>query len=412
MSIRNIDNLASGMTLASDLLGANGRFLLPKGTVLEDKHVTEADVAGEDAAEPGSETHSDDSPAHVEDQAHKWAAWLFRRANLDLEPMREIHRLSLQALAAASAAGVLAPVCIVSPSGEPAPLPNLGDMPASAADLASREVQLASFPDIYFQIVDVLNSPNSSAIHAADVVSKDTSLTARLLRLVNSPFYGFPSRIDSISRAVTLVGSNELSMLALGVSVVQHFQDIPAERIDMKAFWKHSIATGVFARLLAVHKLGLTEERFFLGGLIHDIGRLIMLRNYPLAARHVLDIALHYDVALCEAERQVMGFDHADAAGCILTQWTFPLCLEEMVRYHHQPDSSQNQLDAAIVHLADILAHALIYERGDPAGVPALSPQAWKVLDMPVSLLASVVRQAQHLIGDIFQAFLGSRSTG
>lgn len=405
------------MVLASDLASANGRFLLPRGTVLDAKQmrilkiwgIDEADVEGVSREETLAQPPAGLDPELLA-QSRDFVEVLFRFAPATHEAMQELKRLcvrkSTERLAAGKPLPTLCPLPrpeIAGAAGHPEELP-----PTSPRAMARREVQLASFPDIYFQIMDVLNNPRSSVAHTADVVGKDPSLAVKLLRVVNSPFYGFPSRVDSISRAVTLVGANELSLLALGVSVVQYFEDIPPEIMDMKRFWKHSIATGVYARILAGHKPGFSEERFFLGGLIHDIGRLAILKNFPHTANKALKLACSKPCMLFEAEIETMGFDHAAVAGCLLNEWKFPAGLEQMVRYHHAPEAATNPAEPAILHLADIMARTLSVLTLDIAYVPRLHEEAWNAVGITPGALAAAASQAEHLIHDIFQTFLGA----
>lgn len=410
----SLEELCPGMELASDLRGSNGRFLLPKGTEIEEKHlrilkiwgVNEVDVVDGDAA---SCQESESVPPEILQQATELMDRLFSRSNPDFAPVAELRELSIHNTARRLQAG--------SPPAELAPPAAEGKatlqtaaaaMPSCAKDLADKEVQLASFPDIYFQIRDVLNDPSSTASHVADVVSKDSSLSVKLLRLVNSPFYGFPSRVDSITRAVTLVGSNELSMLALGVSVVQYFDNVPPELLDMRNFWMHSIACGVFARILASHKVGLSEERFFLGGLIHDIGRLVILKNAPECAAAALQLSLTRQDLLNEAEKEVMGFDHAAVAGRLMRLWQFPKALEEMVAWHHDPLNANNVLDATLIHCADIFARSVWTGCKGTFYVPAMEPEAWEQLGISHNIIPTAFTQAEHLISDIYNTFLSA----
>lgn len=425
----NIDDVKPGMTLASDLVSPNGRFLFAKGTPLDEKRlrimkiwdITEADIQDVSREEACAAAERAFSP-EILAQSDEYVNILFRPALSDHDAtpgaagdaVQELRRLCLRKVAERLAAGQTLPA-LCEPAEYPAADAHIAlpeeSAPVSAKAIARRENQLASFPDIYFQIMDVLNNPRSPLTLAADAVSKDTSLTAKLLRVVNSPFYGFASRVDSIHRAVTLVGANELSMLALGVSVVQYFQDIAPGLVDMKRFWKHSIAAGVFGRILASHKRGLSEERFFLGGLIHDIGRLVILKNYPQITAKAYALSCAKPCLLYEAEREVMGFDHAEVAGRLLEAWQFPSGLEQMVRLHHAPETAAPPIDAAIIHLADIMARTLAIQALDIAYVPPLNEQAWRALELASSVLASVYSQAEHLIEDIYQTFLGQPSS-
>ena len=415
MATITIEELTPGMRLADDLHGSNGRFLLPKGIEIEEKHIRILKIWGvaEATVENMDSNHSraGDAPAvsaHIFQQAQLLVNELFILSNDHFAPMRECKRYSLRKTVDLLSRGrnldkylpnahESAAACFCVPH----------EQPASALVLADTEVQLASFPDIYFQIIEVLNNPSSTAAHVADVVSKDSSLSVKLLKLVNSPFYGFPSKVDSITRAVALVGCNELSMLALGVSVMQYFNNVPPELMDMRTFWMHSIACATFAHILAGHVGRDSEERFFLGGLIHDIGRLVILKNASDCAALSLRLASGKPCLLYEAEEQIMGFDHAAVAGHLLQQWQFPDSLEEMVAFHHAPCEADERIDAAIIHLADIMTRSIWSSYKGLFHVPPLDEEAWGALGLNPGVVPLILKQGEHLILDVINTFLG-----
>ncbi len=412
MGIISLDDIKSGMMLASDLIGANGRFLLPKGTVLEEKHlrvfkiwgVTQADIRGMDREKADAEMESELDQQDLE-RSKEFVTALFRFADPENTFLGELKRVCIKRFATDKA--------VVSrffrqkdKNTAGTKVPEDQELPTAAA-IISQEVQLASFPDIYFHIMEVLNNPRSSASHAAEVVSKDVGLSAKLLKLVNSPLYGFPSKIDTIQRAVTLVGSNELSMLALGVSVVQYFSDMPEDFIDMESFWKHSIACGIFAKIIAGQTYGLSEERFFIGGLIHDLGRLVLIKNSPGTAVRIFHQARQENQVTQHVEQELLGYDHAFLARLILNQWKFPDSLAQMIGNHHSPMEAENTLDASIIHIADVLAKAFEPQEKEFFYLPPLDKDAWKLLDLGPSMVGPAMNQAAQLLGDIYHSFLG-----
>ena len=268
-------------------------------------------------------------------------------------------------------------------------------------NLLAGEVELLSFPNIYYRIVEILEDPKSSAADLSQVVSTDTSLAARLLRLVNSAYYGLASKVDNIPRAIAMVGTNELSSLALGISVVNHFKDIPAELIDMKSFWRHSITCGVFARILAGHKGIRSVERFFVAGLLHDIGRLVLLQKAPLASTRAMVLAQSGPNDMHVAEKEVFGYDHASVGGLLLREWKLPGNLTTMVRFHHRPENAEEVLDASIIHLADVMAVAYGIGYISLELVPGINEKAWEVLGLSTEMFKPAFVKAEDQINDI-----------
>ena len=169
--------------------------------------------------------------------------------------------------------------------------------------LIESDPKLTSLPDVFVRVNEVLGDPLSTSQEAAEAIGMDTGLSAKLLRLVNSAFYGFPVKVDTLSRAVTIVGSRQLTTLALGLSVLAMFKDLPGDLVDMRSFWKHSIGCGVIASSLAEPGIGGEVERLFVAGLLHDVGRLVLYRSLPRHLALVLATARSKERLLRETER-------------------------------------------------------------------------------------------------------------
>ena len=270
-----------------------------------------------------------------------------------------------------------------------------------------KAARIPSLPQIYLQLTEVLDNPRSASGHIAEVISRDSGLTARLLRLVNSAFYAFPTRVESISHAVILVGTQQIRDLALATAVLRIFKGISTDLVDMESFWLHSIATGVAARLLAAQRKEVNTERYFVAGVLHDIGRLLMFRTWPDEARAALAQARRTEGSLLEIERQVFGFDHGVAGGELLHAWDLPGVLTEMTRYHHAPaDARQHPVEVAVVHVADVVAAALELGHSGDDAVPRLSPVAWERLALPAGAVSTVAVQSERQVAEVRRSML------
>ncbi|MFW5734392.1 MAG: HDOD domain-containing protein [Oceanidesulfovibrio sp.] len=419
MGIINIQDVKPKMVLGADLYAPNGRFLLPKGTRLTNKHVRvlsiwgvpEADVEGCDREKTMGEAIAQLSPQTLQ-ACEARASELFSRANLGHEAVRELYQISLLRCAEKSIHGDDTPGGRMDSDAIQKGLDRCksnGEEIPSAMELVQRHVNLASLPDIYYRIVEVISDPTSSAATISDVISKDVSLSAKLLKLVNSPFYGFPSRIDSISRAVALLGFNELATLAHGIMVIRHFQDMPLECLDMQSFWKHSVACGLIARSIAGRRPGLSEERFFVAGLLHDIGRLVMLKEIPHLMSKVLIHAADNNLETWRAERDILGYDHAMVAGLLLEEWILPVDLRSMVAKHHHPARAENTFEASFIHLADLMTIAMEMGCSGTYYVPPLHADVWDILDLPQGLLVTSVRQTDRQLEEIVSMFFSGQ---
>ncbi|MDD3311053.1 HDOD domain-containing protein [Pseudodesulfovibrio sp.] len=412
MPILTLDSLEPGMVLAEDLTTPDGRMLLPKGAVLTESHlrtcrvwgIPEAAIQGEDDGYP---TSFDQIDPEVLDVCKLLAARRFVLNPTTHPAVREIARLFVLRQARGLNPEKAQWMLSASPHDDDVDLfaPSAEAEPVDPEKVVDREMELASLPDIYFQISESLRNPRSSAAYVAEVISKDVALAAKLLRMVNSPFYGFTQKIDTLSRAVTIVGTAQLTNLALGLSVISVFEGIPEKAFTLKEFWFHSVACGILSRLLAV-RIGLDgDEKFFVAGLLHDIGRLVMLRNHPRRAGEVLNLAASGRKSLVDVERSVWGCTHADIGGRMLRKWGLPDFLAEVVAGHHQPKRSAMPREAAVVNVADFMAHGLDMGESGPTLVPELNPSAWDALGIPVAELAELTHKAERQADTIMAAF-------
>lgn len=266
---------------------------------------------------------------------------------------------------------------------------------------------LASLPTIYTRLTEAIANPRASTAQIADIIASDPALTARLLRLVNSAFYAFSSRIDTVQHAVLLIGTQPIHDLALATSVLNVFPGIPRELVSMRSFWEHCIATGVTARTLATYRNERRAERFFVAGVLHDIGRLLLFALRPEVARAALTRSRTEGEPLIVAEHAAFGFDHSEAGDAILEAWKLPEDLQAIVRCHHAPaEAGQYERDAALVHVADVIATALkIGNSGDPA-VPALAPDAWEQLELAPTILSALTDEVERQVHEVARSML------
>ena len=413
----NIDGLKPGMVLAEDIFHVDGRLLLSKGLSLTPKHLRVIKIWGVAAAEIEGLSDGPRSPALQEidpvvlQEAEELTQKQFSHAHVDHPLLKELFRICTlrrakqMALQKTSASEVGASALEAAPTAVVKSARPVGIRYKDLAALLEGDVGLASLPHIFTEINRVISDPRSSAIHAANVISKDPNLTTKLLRIVNSAFYGFPSKIDTISRAVTILGSRELSTLAFGTSVLEIFKDIPADLVDMKSFWEHSVACGIAARMIASYKNIVNTERLFVAGLLHDIARLVTYKYLPQQGREMLLHAQRTDCLLRSAELEVLGFDHTTIGAMLMQKWKLPVVLEHAVGYHHQPMLSQHLQEAGIVHIADILINALMIGTSGERFVPPVIPEAWTELRLPTEIFTKSVQLIDRQVAEAIHNF-------
>lgn len=174
----------------------------------------------------------------------------------------------------------------------------------------------------------MVNSPDSDSATIAEVIELDAALAASVLKIANSAFYGMPSKIDTIAKAVTRIGHKALRDLVMSVAVIRHFRGIPSEFVNMGDFWDNSVLCGISARVLARHTRTPEPERLFLAGLLHKIGRLVFYSTQPERYRQVLLQGPRSDHAIAAAEHAVFGFNYAELGAALLKAWKLPEALE------------------------------------------------------------------------------------
>jgi HD-like signal output (HDOD) protein len=213
---------------------------------------------------------------------------------------------------------------------------------------------VSSPPHVYFKLKTTLEDPMSSFQEFSTIIGNDPALAARLLKIVNSPFYGLESEVDTITHALGIIGTEQLAQLVLATSVTAQFDDIPKHLINMDLFWKHAIACGVTARVVAAWHGERNLESYYLAGMLHDIGSLIMYKKFPKESGKVLEHCQNNLENLFDVELKIFGASHAKVGGELLKGWGLSSLLYEPVYFHHRPNKAKDHpLITKIVHVAD-----------------------------------------------------------
>ncbi|MFW6357218.1 MAG: HDOD domain-containing protein [bacterium] len=220
------------------------------------------------------------------------------------------------------------------------------------------KVKVPAIPHVLMDLQKIMNDPDSSASDLAAVISRDPKLTAVVLRIVNSAMFSFPAPVETVSRAVAVLGIRQLSTLASGTLLLNLFTNTYGD-LDLERFWMHSIGCGILARNCAAHAQLQDPERYFVAGLLHDIGWLALAASFPEISSYILQSARHHNIPLHRAERNFWGFDHATLGGFLLRKWNFPLLLVGGVAFHHNPEKGKKWDEPSILHLANTMANAV-----------------------------------------------------
>jgi len=403
------------MKLADDVVGNNGRLLLVKGSIFDEKQlrvlniwgVTEVDIQGVDKGdvEEAIRAELDDEVLAV---CESHVRSIFGAVGLDDEFTAELFRVSVQWYARMIQGGIplqngahhttREQISIVADACIETTVPSM-------TKIISKGQKVISLPAAYFRIVEALKNPYCSSGYLANIIDKDIGLSARLLKVVNSPVYGLSKRVDSIARSITIVGFKELSELVLGVSVVGMFSSACTNVLNMRDFWKHSLSCGIVAKILASHRPGVSEERMFVAGMLHDIGRLTMLMTFPGSLGSVIQLARDNTFPLHEVELTQFGFTHADIGGELLRGWRLPSALVDVIRHHHTPALAENPREASLLCVADCMVTAFQFGSSGNSYLPHVTNEVWESLGMPLSVLDTVRNQAERQLSETVRAF-------
>lgn len=251
------------------------------------------------------------------------------------------------------------------------------------AELVADVEGVPSLPEAVSEIVSLVDDPEAPAARISELVQKDLGLTAKLLRLANSAYYAFPNRIGSVQLAVSLLGMNEVRNIVLSTTVVGMFKSIKgAPFLSFRELWVHSVNCAVAARTIALQVADLNPEEAFVGGLLHDVGMIILADKLREDIEKIVQLAKKEDLSFVEAERQYWEHTHARIGGVLARKWKLPKDVAQAAEQHHffSPDSASFPL-TAVVHLAD----SLCIERGNAYQLERTAeeenPQSWDVLD-------------------------------
>ena len=270
-------------------------------------------------------------------------------------------------------------------------------------ELLDDVAQLVSLPAACVRLNEMVNDPTVSIEEMGRVISQDVALSARLLRVANSPMYGLATQVDTITRAVTVLGTQQVRDLALATAAVKTFEGIPNNLISMQSFWEHSILTALCARTLAMECLRRQRDAVFVAGLLHDIGQLVLFNRLPELSKKALEACADgpHSLEIQDAERDIIGFDHAEVGSELAHRWALPTNLQECIAYHHDPsEAKQNRVEAAIVHIANSIAILAELNSTEPEDAPRIHYIAWELTGLDEDIIPPTLASAQAQISD------------
>ena len=236
--------------------------------------------------------------------------------------------------------------------------------------IVNRIHNLPTPPMVFAQVNKVISDPNTSAYEIGAIISEDPALSAKVLKLTNSAFYGLPRTVTSVKQAIIILGLDVVKSLVLSASVFDTFsKQYQVDKSYLDSFWRHSLLVAFMARIISRNKnfpSFMEAEESFSAGLLHDIGKLVILAHLPEEFQKIkLMTAKNPEAPVCQVEEQILGFDHAAVGSYLCVKWNLPDQLSSAIQFHHFPEQDIDNMTTQIIHVSDHLAwKAVVAEEG------------------------------------------------
>jgi len=246
-----------------------------------------------------------------------------------------------------------------------------------------------TLPDVFGKIIPLMESPSAGAQDISNIISSDQALSAKILRVVNSAFYGFPGRISNISHALIILGFDVVKGLILSTAVFDMMKTG-----GLHGLWKHSLSCAAAARVIARKTNSPNPDEISTSALLHDIGKVVIRIELPDESALIDQLVAEKEISTYDAEQEILGFNHADVGGWLCHEWHLPARLAEPITHHHNPHLSKSALvPTATVNFADSLTRGIGFGSGGDDLVPQIDSQAWAALDIGDSLLEEIIKE-------------------
>jgi putative nucleotidyltransferase with HDIG domain len=253
---------------------------------------------------------------------------------------------------------------------------------------------LPSLPTVVMELLASMDQDDVNIDALSQKITQDQALTAKTLRLANSSFYGMANQVTTIHEAIVILGFRTVRSLATTAALIGSFAGRTHTSFNVTPFWRHAIAAAVCARELAGH-LNLNPEYAYTAGLLHDIGRLVLVTQFQPNYEATMAYRVEHDCSLLEAEHAVLGIDHAVVGDVLTRHWKFPEAMQQAVARHHAPLTQGMQALSLLILAADAIAHALDLSGDMDDLVPTVPAGLWKELGLDKKELLAVFENAE-----------------
>lgn len=267
-------------------------------------------------------------------------------------------------------------------------------MTITSEELVQGLEDLPSLPAVVMELLGSIDQEDIDISVLARKVSADQALTAKTLRLANSSAFGLQVKATTIQQAMTYLGFQSTRNLIMAAAMTGCFPSGRCPSFDDKAFWRLSIATAACARVLARH-MRFNQDVAFTAGLLHGIGRLVLVTRFPEQYDAVLRERKRLDGDLLDTERAMLGVDHLLAGAALAEHWQFSGTMQQAIAFYHAPETPGAGFLATIVHVANAVAHALDLAGDADELVPSVSSVAWTALGLSEEVWLHVFRETE-----------------
>ena len=270
--------------------------------------------------------------------------------------------------------------------------------------------ELISLPEIYFKINRLMDDPKSDIVDFAKVIRLDSNLTAKLLNVVNSAYYGFSGEITSVSKAICMLGLQQLQIMVLSISAVTAVSSLnfPKDIVEFKTFWRCSLLSGTLSRLLAKQLQVRASERLFILGLLHEIGHLFLYSQFPDESRQTIQISNEQGLTIAQAELQLFGYHYGEIGAKLMAYWQLPESFQDSIQMQPTPQlalASDNRLEISILHIAHAYAHKQFIET-DKELEQLIDPSVWEVTQLTAEMVEQTLDAALSASAEMETAIL------
>lgn len=262
---------------------------------------------------------------------------------------------------------------------------------------------IKTLPSIMMEVTRLAEDPDSTVKDMEYEILKDHVLTAKVLRLANSAYYGYARSISTVSQATVLLGFQTVKSIALASTVNEFLStELKGYQLVENELWEQSQTCGLISRYIAQVVKYKQPEEAYIAGLLRDIGKTVLNQHMEKQYGEVLDLVMDGKMSFIEAEKEIFGFDHAEIGGKIAKKWNMPEQLVETISFHHSPEKSTLAPNlVAIVHLADAITMMMGIGIGLDGLAYNLSEDALNTLNLTIEDFENIVADSMDLVSDI-----------